>query len=92
MSLKDTLNSIADNSVNGSLCKFGRIYVDMDDDTQNALRSAMNSGASTMDICRALNDDGIKIRREFLGEKRKCFSSISTSSACCLNPESSGPK
>jgi hypothetical protein len=90
--LADTLKSIADNSGDALLCKFGRIYKNMDKDTQNALRSAMNSSASTMDICRALNDDGIKIRREFLGEKRKCFSSTSTASACCLNSESSGPK
>jgi hypothetical protein len=92
MSLKDTLKSIADSSGMTSLCKFGRIYVDMDDETKEALRSAMNSSASTMDICRALNDDGIKIRREFLGEKRKCFSSISAASNCCLNSESNGPK
>jgi hypothetical protein len=90
MSLKDTLNSIADNSQNSSFCKFGKIYSDMDEDTQEAMRSALTSGASTMDICRALNDDGIKVRREFLGEKRKCFTS--QSATCCLNQTNNGEK
>jgi hypothetical protein len=88
MSLKDTLNLIANSSQCASLCKFGRIYTGMDEDTQDALRSAVTSGATTMDICRALNDDGIKIRREFLAEKRKCFSSHSAS--CCMNTETNG--
>jgi hypothetical protein len=92
MPLKDTHKLIADNSGIASLCKFGKIYSDMDTETKDALRSAMTSGASTMDICRALNDDGIKIRREFLGEKRKCFASISAASNCCLNSESNAPK
>ena len=88
MSLKDTLNLIASSSKSASLCKFGGIYVGMDEDTKDALRSAMTSGATTMDICRALNDDGVKIRREFLAEKRKCFSTHSAS--CCMNTETNG--
>ena len=92
MPLKDTLKLIADKSGMGSMCKFGKIYSDMDAETKEALRSAMTSSASTMDICRALNDDGIKIRREFLAEKRKCFSSISAASNCCLNSEGNAPK
>ena len=88
MSLKDTLNLIAKSSHYPSLCKFGRIYTDMDEETRDALRSAITSGATTMDICRALNDDGIKIRREFLAEKRKCFSSQSAS--CCMTTEING--
>jgi hypothetical protein len=90
MSLKDTLKSITDNSQVSSFCKFGKIYYEMDDDTKEAMRSAMTSSASTMDICRALNDDGIKVRREFLGEKRKCFTS--QSAACCLNQNNNGDK
>jgi hypothetical protein len=90
MSLKDTLKSIADGSLAGSFCKFGKIYHGMDDDTKEAMRSAMASSASTMDICRALNDDGIKVRREFIGEKRKCFTS--QSAACCLNQNNNGEK
>jgi hypothetical protein len=54
MPLKDTLKLIADKSGMGSMCKFGKIYSDMDAETKDALRSAMTSSASTMDICRAL--------------------------------------
>lgn len=88
MSLKDTLNLIVSNSKCASLCKFGGIYTRMDEDTRDALRSAMTSGATTMDICRALNDDGVKIRREFIAEKRKCFSTYSA--LCCMNRETNG--
>lgn len=88
MSLKDTLNLIASSSQRASLCKFGKIYTGMDAETRDALRSALDSDATTMDICRALNDDGIKIRREFLADKRKCFSSQSPS--CCMSTEING--
>lgn len=92
MPLKDTLKLIVNNSGLASMCKLGRIYSDMDTETKDAFRNAMTSSASTLAICRALNDDGIKIRREFLGDKRKCFSSISAASNCCLNSESNAPK
>jgi hypothetical protein len=88
MALKDTLLTLTDSSKNSLFCKFGKIYIDLDEETRGALESALKSGASTMDICRALNDDGIHIRREFLGEKRRCFADSST--PCCLGPKRDG--
>jgi hypothetical protein len=88
MALKDTLLSLTDTSKNSSFCKFGKIYFDVDEETRDALSSALKSGASTMDICRALNEDGLHIRREFLGEKRRCFTDSSVQ--CCLGPNRDG--
>lgn len=83
MGLKDALISITENNgSHGGLCKFGRICVDLDLETQHALRAAMISSASIMEITRALNDDGIKVRREFVGQKRHCFTN--PDSNCCL--------
>lgn len=88
MALADTLKSLADTSKNNALCKFGKIFMGLDEETREALDSALRSEASTMDISRALNDDGLHIRREFLGEKRRCFNDLATT--CCLGPNRDG--
>lgn len=88
MALKDTLLALADTSKNGSFCKFGKTYLDVDEETRDALSSALKSGATTMDICRALSSDGLHMRREFVGEKRKCFTDSSVQ--CCLGPNRDG--
>ena len=45
----------------------------LDDETKELLSSALKGSASTMAITRALNADGIDVRREHIGEKRACF-------------------
>lgn len=82
MGLKDTLVSLSSKSASKGYCKFGAIWIDQDEETQQALTDALRSGASTLDITRALNQDGIAIRREFLGEKRRCFNDPEI--ICCL--------
>lgn len=82
MGLKDTLQALASKPNGLGYCKFGGIFINFDKDTQDALADVLRSGASTLDITRALNNDGITIRREFVGEKRRCFNDPNI--VCCL--------
>ncbi len=82
MGLKDTLISLSTKPAGQGYCKFGAIFVNQDKETQDALKDVLRSGASTLDITRALNNDGISIRREFVGEKRRCFTDPTIN--CCL--------
>ena len=82
MALKDTLSALAAKPNGLGYCKFGVIFINQDTDTQSAMTDVLRSGASTLDITRALNADGISIRREFIGEKRRCFNDPSI--ICCL--------
>ena len=90
MTLKDTLDELLSQSPSGSnpLCKMGRIYMDFDEETQKSFKEVMLSSAATTAITRALNQDGIKVRREFIGAKRICFTQ--PGQECCLSttPES----
>lgn len=81
--LKDNLLKIATEQ-STKTCKLGNIYKSLDKETKNALVEALRSEATTMDICRALNADGIRIGREFLGSKRVCFKTGAPT--CCLYP------
>jgi hypothetical protein len=86
MDLRDRLKRLAEKSgVNGKICKFGNIYISLEQETREAFECAMTSGATTMDITRALNEDGIKVRREYVAEKRKCFREENLE--CCLKKE-----
>lgn len=85
MGLKEELKTIIQNSRTKGLCKFGNIYKQLPEDEKSLLVQVLQSGASTMEITRALNSDGIHIRREFVAEKRKCFTD--TSMECCLGDE-----
>lgn len=82
MALKDRLIDITGEAVNGSYCKFGRIYLSLDDETKEALVAAMRSSASSVEIAKALSADGHKTRREFVGQKRPCFNDPNVE--CCL--------
>ncbi|MDA1122518.1 MAG: hypothetical protein O2887_18880 [Bacteroidetes bacterium] len=90
MTLKDTFDKLLSQSPYGrrGLCKMGRIYVDFDEETQKSFKEVMLSGAATTAITKALNQDGIGIRREFVAIKRKCFTQ--PGQECCLwtTPES----
>ena len=88
MGLKENLKTIMQNSQTKGLCKFGAIYEQLPEDEKSLLKQVLQSGASTMEITRALNSDGIHVRREFVGEKRKCFTD--TSMECCLGDERNG--
>lgn len=82
--LKDILNELKENAGKDvGLCKVGRIYASMDKETAEAFFSVMNGAASTMDITRALNSEGIAVRRELLGEKRACFRGENNN--CCVS-------
>lgn len=82
MGLKDSLQDLITSTEYGKYCKFGSIYMGMDPDTQELLSAALKSSASTMDITKALNSDGIQVRREHVGEKRMCFTGKNEN--CCL--------
>jgi hypothetical protein len=82
MGLKDSLQDLITNTEYGKHCKFGTIYLGMDEDTQQLLTAALKSSAKTMDITKALNADGIQVRREHVGEKRACFTENNEN--CCL--------
>lgn len=88
MGLKENLKTIIENSHTKSLCKFGRIYKELPEDEKSLLVQVLKSEASHMEIAKALNSDGIHIRREFVAEKRKCFTD--TSMECCLGDERDG--
>lgn len=83
--LKDILKQLDSESTLSSRCKVGRIYQEMEPDTAEAFKDVMCGGASTMDITRALNSEGISVRRELIGEKRACFRGENP--ACCMNEE-----
>ena len=83
MGLKETLKELGTDPVaNKSLCKVGVFYATLDEETQQAFKEVMNSSATTMDITRALVEEGFNVRRELIGEKRKCFTD--SESKCCL--------
>lgn len=85
MALKDTLKQLATSPKSVGLCKFGAIYTNFDKETKAAFKEVLLSSATNQDITRALCDDGIKIRREFVGEKRNCFTD--PEKKCCLRQE-----
>lgn len=83
VNLKESLRDLAKGTEYRKYCKFGGIYMGLDSETQELLSSALKSSASTMAITRALNADGIDVRREHIGEKRSCFTGENPN--CCLN-------
>jgi hypothetical protein len=88
MGLKENLKTIIQNTQKKGLCKFGGIYKQLPEEEKSLLVQVLRSEASTMEITRALNSDGIHIRREFVSEKRKCFTDPSIE--CCLGSERDG--
>lgn len=83
MGLKDRLIEISGNSASSrDYCKFGQIYLSLDEETQQALVAALRSSATSVDIAKALSADGYKTRREFVGQKRQCFTNPEVE--CCL--------
>lgn len=82
MGLKETLRAIAVDVEYKKYCKFGAIFMGLDEETQDLLAVACKGNASTLEITRALNADGIEVRREHVGEKRRCF--METNPNCCL--------
>lgn len=83
MALKDTFKELT-LPVNNR-CKFGAIYEGFDEETKDAFKEVLLSSATTQDITRALCADGIKVRREFVGDKRTCFTN--PEKECCLRPQ-----
>jgi hypothetical protein len=85
--LKNILQDMA-NGVSNKFCKFGDIYMALDEETQEALSGAMKSDASTMSLCKVLKDEGHPIGREHLGAKRECFKNPTDS--CCIKQHIKG--
>lgn len=83
MALKDAFKELT--LPTNNRCKFGVIYEGFDEETKEAFKEVLLSSATTQDITRALCADGIKIRREFVGEKRTCFTD--PEKECCLRPQ-----
>lgn len=85
--LKDVLKQIVDNPEGQSRdCKLGKIISSQDEETAELLIKALAGPASTMSLVRALSADGIKLSREYLGEKRSsCFKNPDSIDKCCLN-------
>jgi hypothetical protein len=83
--LKDALLNLMKNN-DGDKCKLGKLIGELDKETAEMLSNALRSNVATTVLCRTLNNEGIKISREFLGTQRKqCFLSPGSSPKCCLN-------
>lgn len=54
-------------------CPLGRIARKLDEETREALITALRSEATTMDIYKALKQEGIAISRQNITKKRQCF-------------------
>lgn len=88
--LRDALTDLMKNS-SSDKCKLGKVISDLDSETAEILRAALRSDLATTVLCRTLNNEGIKISREFLGQQRRqCFLSPEGAHRCCMNesPES----
>jgi len=85
--LKDVLKQIVEHPEGQSRdCKLGRIISSQDQETAELLIQALAGPASTMSLVRALNEEGLKLSREYLGQKRStCFKGTTSSEKCCLN-------
>jgi hypothetical protein len=85
--LRDALVNLMKND-SGGKCKLGRLIADLDRETSDLLLKALKSDIGTSPICRTLNNEGIKISREYLGQQRRqCFVSPEGAKRCCLNQE-----
>ena len=83
-SLLSQLKNITETSVGASAaCPLGRIARKLDDETRDALFSALRSEATTMDIHKALKQEGIAIARQNLGKQRQCFTSPNDKNCKC---------
>ncbi len=83
--LRDALVNLMKND-SGGKCKLGRLISDLDSETAELFTKALKSDIGTSAICRTLNNEGIKISREYLGQQRsKCFTSPEGPNHCCLN-------
>jgi alkylhydroperoxidase/carboxymuconolactone decarboxylase family protein YurZ len=82
MGLKDSLQQLISDVEYQKYCKFGSIYMSLDQETRELLAVALRGDAPTLQITKALNSDGIDVRREHVGEKRACFTSDNPN--CCL--------
>lgn len=83
--LRDALTDLMKNS-GGDKCKLGKVISDLDSETAEILRAALRSDLATTVLCRTLNNEGIKISREFLGQQRRqCFLSPEGAQRCCMN-------
>lgn len=83
--LRDALMDLMKKNAGGDMCKLGKVIRGLDEDTSGVLVDALRSDIATTVICRTLNNEGIKISREFLGTQRKqCFLSSNNPERCCL--------
>lgn len=82
--LLSQLKVIAEKSVGeGAGCPLGRIMHKLDEETRQALVGALRSEASTMDIFKALQNEGFAIARQNIGNKRECFTSPNDKNCLC---------
>lgn len=82
--LLSQLKAITETSVGESAaCPLGRIMRKLDDETREALVTALRSEASTMDIYKALSEEGFAIARQNIAKKRECFTSPGDGKCLC---------
>lgn len=83
--LTEQLKVIAEKSVGqGAGCPLGRIMHKLDEETRQALVYALRSEATTMDIFKALQNEGFAIARQNISKKRECFISPKDKNCLCL--------
>lgn len=70
-------------------CRIGEIHSRFDKETGEAFIKAMQSGAPTMSIYRALKDEGFQLGRQTLSLYRKCFQSPTDGDCKCF-PNNTG--
>ncbi len=88
--LFEKLNKLA-SSTTIAPCRIGEIYAQLDKETGDALIRALQSGAPTMSIHRAIREEGFALSRDTLTTHRKCFRSP-TDTACLCFPNNMEPK
>jgi len=82
--LRDALVDLMKDS-GGGKCKLGKVICDLDAETAEILVTALRSDVPTTVLSRTLNNEGIKISREFLGtQRRQCFLSPDGGQRCCI--------
>lgn len=87
-SLSAKLNSLAA-AASTAACRIGEIHSQLDKETGEALIRALQSGAPTLSIHRAIREEGFALSRDTVTTHRKCFQKP-TDTQCLCFPNNTG--
>lgn len=81
--LKNKLDELKIEAEKQLRCAVGRLLDSLDEETAEALKSAMASSASTRSIHKVLREDKISIDRNSITVARECFNANSSKHCKC---------